>query len=460
MVLGACGSAPTPTEGPVIGNPKDPRFGAILADVTSDMNDHGVPGAAVAVLLDGHLAFAGGLGVKKAGEAGAVAPTTLFRVASLSKMVLASTAMKLVEEGKLDLSQPVTEYVPLTLEQGYDPSSIRVSQLLDHTAGIPDLPVETICPVGYGQLSAYFVAHGSQPLWTPPGEVWNYSNQGFSVAGWVVEEASGQPFEEAVAARVFGPAQMASATYDPTVAMAADHAVGTNIQNGVTTYIEPDAYDCEATRPAGGVMASVLDYAHFAETLLASGGSMLTPASVTAMETGHVDTDYHPDREERYGYGFFVLDGDSTPDVIYHDGDDSGFHCTLMLVPSRGIGLIVFYNSDSARLDVGAKAALAGLLGDPNLMPVNWSTPPSTWGKYAGTYVDPNVFGSINVSLEGANLTASIPRFNISGLSLTQVAGDRFNALLNGESTDVVFYPRADGAPHWFVTTDGVGTRQ
>ena len=459
-----CGSkpAPTPTEfvNVSVGDPTDPRFGAVVADVTNDMNAHGVPGGAVAIVLGGQLAFAAGLGVKKQGETDPVSATTLFRVASLSKMVLASTALKLVEEGKLDLSRPVTDDVPLTLAPSYDPSSVLVEQLLDHTAGIPDLGVETVCPVGYGQLPAYFAGHGNQPLWTPPGQVWNYSNQGVSIAGWVVEAVSGQPFEQAVASRVFGPAGMTTATYDPATAMAADHAVGHSVRAGVTDYIEPDAYDCEATRPPAGVMASVIDYAHFAEALLAGGGSMLSPASVVTMETAHADTDNYPNREERYGYGLFLLDPDPALDLYFHDGDETGFHLTMWLVPSRAAALIVFYNSDAARLDLGVKATLPKLLGESNPMTPSWTTSADTWGKYTGTYLDRYTLGSIEVDLQGENLTATLPQFGITGLPLKQIAGDRFNAMLRGVSTDIVFYPGADGTPQWFVTRAGVGAKQ
>jgi CubicO group peptidase (beta-lactamase class C family) len=458
VAIAFAGCASTPGDVVTVGDPHDPRFSAVLDDVKNDMETNGVPGGALAVLIDGQLAFAAGIGVEREGEDAPVVPTTLFRVASLSKMVLASTAMKLVEDGTLDLSNPVTTYVPLTLGSGYDPSSIEVSQLLDHTSGIPDFPVETICPTGYGQLPAYFAAHSSQPLWSPADEVWNYSNQGYSVAGWIVEAISGQPFEDEVAAHVFGPAGMATATYDPATAMKMDHAVGHSVRSGTTTFIEPDAYDCEATRPPGGVIASVIDYAHLAETVLASGGTMLTPGSVAAMETAHANTDYYPGALEQYGYAFFVLDGDPDLGIIYHDGDDTGFHATFWLVPSRGIGLILFYNSDVARSDDGAKAALQDLLGS-NALPTDSSTPPSTWTKYAGTYLDPNVLGTIDVTLEGTDLNVEAPDLGVSG-PLRQLAGDRFEFSLNGDSTDVVFYPGGNGAPQWFVTSIGVAERQ
>jgi CubicO group peptidase (beta-lactamase class C family) len=448
-----------------VGDPNDPRFAAVLAAVENDMTAHGVPGASVAVVLGGQLAFAAGLGVKKEGETDAVTASTLFRVASLSKMVLSATAMKLVEEGKLDPTRPVTDYVPLGLAPGFDPSTLLVRHLLTHTSGLPDFNVATPCPVGAGQLGAYFAAQYGQPLWSPPGQVWNYSNQGFSVAGWIIETASGQRFEDAVASRVFGPAGMTTATYEPALARSADHAVGHHPASGTQlgenmTFYEPDAYDCEAARPPAGVMASVIDYAHFVEVLLASGGSTLSPASVSAMETGHVDTDNYPSGGEHYGYGLYVSDWYQGLHVLRHDGDDVGFRSTLWIVPSSGLAVIVFYNVDTHYPTTPVEAAIDQLLGLQGVARATETTPATTWGKYAGTYVDPNVLGTITVTFDGSGLTGSAPTMSIEDLPLTQVAGDRFQATRDGTTGDITFYPDSTGTPRWFVTREGVGTRQ
>ena len=91
----ACGKlAPDVT----IGDPSDPRFQSVLAYTERDMGRYGVPGGAIAIVEHGKLAFAAGLGVRARGSTELVSPATLFRVASMSKMVLAATALELVSE--------------------------------------------------------------------------------------------------------------------------------------------------------------------------------------------------------------------------------------------------------------------------------------------------------------------------------------------------------------------------
>ncbi len=445
-----------------VGDPTDTRFEYVLGKIEDDMSRHNVPGAAVAIVENGKLAFAAGLGTKKRGSVDPVDAATLFRVDSLSKMILSATAMKLVSEGVLDLSQPITTYVPLTLAAPYDPSTITTFDLLTHTSGIPDISVNTTdCPVGLGQAAAWFQAHGSQPLWAPPGAVWNYSNQGYGVAGWILETVSGQAYEDAVAQRVFGPAHMTTATYDVQGISASTTA---DFSDGHTSSqtLPPNFYDCAVTRPPGGILASVIDYAHFAETLFAQGGAMLDPASISAMETGHVDTDELPNGQEQYGFGLEAIDGYKGVHVVLHTGSDDGYRSVFLTVPDQKFAVIIFYNEGFHSPETIAKDALDEFLNLRDIAAPVYSTPASTWGKYAGTYVDPNNFGAIEVVFGGQDLTATATE--VGTLALTQVAGDEFSAVIhagNATSTlDATFYPDSSGNPHWFVTRAGVGERQ
>jgi CubicO group peptidase (beta-lactamase class C family) len=440
-----------------VGDASDPRFASVLAYMEKDMGRYGIPGGAVAIVENGKLAFAAGLGTKQRGTMDPITPSTLFRVASMSKMVLSAAAMKLVEEGGLDVSSPITSYVPLPLESGFDPSSITVSNLLTHTSGIPDIGVaSTICPVGPGQSAAWYASHAPQPLWSPPGAVWDYSNQGFSVAGWIIEQASGQSFEDAVGSRVFGPAGMSTATYDTVAATAGDHALG----HTASASYQPDAYDCAITRPPAGVIATVLDYAHFAETLLAGGGTMLSPSSVAAMETAHVNTDQLPDALEGYGYGLDVIDGYKGQHVLSHTGEDLGYRSAFVVVPASGFAAIVFYDAEARNALHAAQFALDTFLDLLDVPAPVYTTPSSTWAEYAGQYVDPIVMGPIEVDFDGSSLTWTAPNVGVDHLPLVQSAGDAFTATVNGESGTVTFYPGADGSPQWFVTRGGVGQRQ
>jgi CubicO group peptidase (beta-lactamase class C family) len=439
-----------------VGDPSDPRFAKILAAIEDDMSHHGVPGAAIAIVDGGKLAFAAGVGTKKRGETDPIDATTLFRVDSLSKMVTAMTTLSLVEEGKLDLHAPVTTYVPLSLASPWDPSSIALFDLLTHTSGIPDISVNTtICPTGEGQMSAWFAAHGSQSLYSPPTAVWDYTNQGFGVVGWAIETVTGEPFEQVAAERVFAKANMTTATYDVdgVVASHGNYALGHTSSKS----LEPTFYDCAVTRPPGGVIANVLDYAHLAETLFADDGSMLDSSSISALETGHVDTDRLPGGQDQYAFGLETVDGYKGLHIVMHTGSDEGYRSVFMTVPASKLAIIIFYNAGARSPSEVATRALDVMLGLENLPQPVVTTSPNTWGKYAGTYVDPNHFGSIAVTLDDS---LSFTSSQTGKVALKQVAGDEFYATVDKTTVDVTFYPGTDGTPQWFVTRSGVGARQ
>jgi CubicO group peptidase (beta-lactamase class C family) len=471
-LLGACSSSPTdvtpkPQEDAGTDSPDaatSPEFQSVLAFLGDQMKANDIAGASIAVVQSGKLTFSGGLGVKKEPDSDTVNATTLFTVASLSKMVLAATAMTLVEDGKLDPSRPVTDYVPLKLEAPFDASTITIHDLLTHTSGLPDLDVDTTsCPAVAGEAAKWFAANDAEPLWAPPGAVWDYCNRGYSVMGWVIEAIMGTPYWDLATSRILGPAGMTTATFDPAQALATGPAFGHVIDpvTGQTTYNPPAAVDCAVVRGPSGVMASAVDYAHFAEMLLASGGSTLKPSSVATMETRFANTDELPSAREHYGYGLFIDDDYKGLTVLRHNGSVGfGYKTSIWLVPAKGFAVIVFYNATGSEPDVVSDFALSTFLGLTSVPDPDYLTSPSTWGPYVGTYVDPYNLGTVDVTLTGTSLLLSSTGFGVSDVALVQEAGDMFQAKIGSDDVNLVFYPGPKGPAAWVVTREGVAARQ
>jgi CubicO group peptidase (beta-lactamase class C family) len=445
-----------------IGDTADGRFEQVLSFLSLEMEQHHVPGASVAIIENGKIAYAAGLGVREDGQPEPVLATTLFKVASLSKVVLAATAMTLIEDKIYVLDRPVGDIVDLNLAAPFQGAPITLRDLLTHTSGLPDMEPTTLsCDTGRGQIAAWFASQPAQPLWTPPGEVWNYSNRGFSAAGMVIEYVADLPYEEIVRQRVFTKAGMDTATYDPVVARAADHAVGHVRKNGAFTKSDVDAYDCAASRPPAGVIASAIDYGHLAETLLAGGGTMLSPDSIATMEQGMADTDQRPGGARRYGFGLEVEDDYKGMRVIHHNGEAAtGYRTAMWMVPERNFGVVVFYNALGANPDTAAREAMDVFLDVANVSAPSAKTPPSTWTQYTGNYFDPYAYGAVNVTLDGDALTLNAPGYGISNVPLTQTSGDEFSATVDGKTVPIVFYPGKTGPAGWLVSRNGVGKRQ
>jgi CubicO group peptidase (beta-lactamase class C family) len=451
------------------------EFQSFLTDVRAQLAQSHTPGASVAVVLHGRLAFAAGVGVSDTNTNAPVTTSTRFRAASMSKMVLAATAMSLVRDGRLDVHLPITHYLPwFQLRPGFDASGITLEHLLTHTSGFP---ADTIsqCAVGTSGPRQTFFTNSPQPLWAPPGLVLNYSNTGFALAAEVLTAAAGvtdDGFEEMVNDRIFTPAGMTTATYDPAVAEAGDFAVGNNLDasGNVTSSVYPSDFDCPLLRPPGGVLATATDYAHLAEVLLAHGGNVLDPAGVDAMESPHASLRTFDTQSYAYGlmHQYYPYPDHAS---VWHSGLLSGFASEMWMVPDLGFAVVVLVNARGPQdvPDAIVSAALGHFISEAR-HGAPLTTDPSQWVGYAGTYSDPfatlgaNVTVTLNTPDGGAaSLMINLPNsFDSSGHhvpvsgALTQYAGDTWVFPDHNLGT---FFPNDAGVTTYLVTRRGVATR-
>jgi len=409
----------------------DATFQGLADFAKAEIARQKVPGAAVAVVENGTITHQMGFGTKQLGKDDPVNADTLFGIGSATKMLVAGAVLTLREQGKIDLDAPVTNYVPSFQLTGANPSTVHVRHLLDHTSGLPDFGLD-LCAQS---LSEWFSDPAQvTPLWSVPGKLWNYSNRNYSLAGLLLENVSGQPFAQAMQTRVFGPAGMIGATFDPAVAMAGDHSLGHALDAQMNPQpVELDTINCPVMAPAGGAFyASAPDMARFAQALLAHGAPIVHPDSVSAMEELEIETHWFPG--ESYGFGLFARDAQGTR-VYYHNGEDGRFTSMVAFVPSRQFAVVVLLNSGMGLPDTIAQKALDLFLGISDVLPfphiaanpMDWQTSPSTWNKYTGTYYEPYTFGHARVTLENGQLMGELVDTNPGiKVPLTELATDTF----------------------------------
>jgi CubicO group peptidase (beta-lactamase class C family) len=390
-------SPPPPRDGfrygPFDGLSREDRFNRLKERFRERLVQKHVPGGAVAVLLDGRLAYSAGVGVLRAGGAQSVRSESRFRTASISKMLVAATIMSLVERDGLALERPLTDYLPYFRRgRGADASQVTLAMLLNHTGGIPDSNDTTRL-----NLRALIEAHGKDPFWSPPGRLFNYSNAGYALLAAVIEARTGRRFEDVVNERVFKPSGMQTATYDLPVGasdIAAGHGSGAEV-----IWTRPN--DSEASRAAGGVLASVVDYAHFAEALLAGGRGVITGSSVEHMMTGRALMQEQPLR--LYGDGLYETE-QAGLHLVEHAGNSSGFSTLVRLVPARKFAVVVFDNGTFPPDEV-ADAAMSAFLDVPEEPRARVGTPAATWSKYCGFYDDAHgALGHFEIKLDQGRL--------------------------------------------------------
>ena len=260
------------------------------------------------------------------------APMTTDRrveVASVSKPMVATVVMGLVDEGRLALDDTVEDLLPGVLAQG---DEVTVEMLLDHTSGIPTYD-EAPGFRGFGeQTPEQLVAlvADEDPVFEP-GSRGAYSNTNYVLLGMLAEEVTGQPVGDLLDARVFGPAGMDHASYGaagvPPRQLARGYEGGTDVS----------FYDRPHVAADTGVVASPEDVATFLDALTA--GDLVPPDVVDEMVAGHSELDGGP-----YGYG---LATQALPcgDAVGHLGGLPGFSTNAWTLGDRTVVVAVTDNT-------------------------------------------------------------------------------------------------------------------
>ncbi len=466
-------------------------YDAIDACMAAEMQQKGVPGAQVAVMLDGQVTYAKGYGVKRAGETDAVDAATLFRIGSVTKMMTAAGVLQQVEAGKVDLDAPVVAALPgFAIAGAWDSPAITTTDvtpwhLLTHSSAFPDnlfLTTGGIAgPTAPGSLQAWADAQDATVLHAPPGVLWNYSNPNFALAGAIIERHSGLTYADYMRQRVWGPAAMTR-----TMVLASDAAAYGNAASG--HYADPvsgmpqvdaiDSYDNLPAAPAGYAFSTTSDLVRWADLLMQGGGGVLSSASVQAMTGRQMELAMG---DQAYGFGVFVERGAGLDPILSHGGNIPGWGAYLIWVPERRFAVATLGNTTASMSGTAGCAAEVVLgLVDPNAptaTPAPQPTPDlavlrSFAGRYNGLFVDGSTTET-TIALSGTMLVATFKDAIAPGQDyvtpLPQVGPHIFLLDLNGDGAPDVSLDFLDAAgaaagggapPRWLRTRIYVATRQ
>lgn len=249
-------------------------------------------------------------------------PEARYRIGSLSKPLIATLVMQLVEQGRLQLDGTLGAYLP-ALYAGTPAAPVTVEQLLSHTSGLADVPAryddgwwQTAARRSYAPLD--FAREWIKPqLLEQPGTTWRYNNNGFFLLGVLIEHVTGQPLAQALQQRLFEPAAMHHSGLYAEQAVLPKLALGyTRLPTGELVY--PPAIHASVSFSAAGLYTSVDDLFHFDCALY--GTRLLQPTTRALMLRAH---------SADYGLGWNVgqwklPDGRRLP-VVSHTGSVPGY---------------------------------------------------------------------------------------------------------------------------------------
>ncbi|MFB0538370.1 MAG: serine hydrolase domain-containing protein [Anaerolineae bacterium] len=352
------GNVPTtPAQGQ---GPTDPaELEAFLDELMAkDMEEYHIAGSAVSVVKDGMLFFAKGYGYADLENKIPVdAEQTVFPTGSAGKLFTWTAVMQLAEQGKLDLDADVNTYLDFRIPDTY-PGPITLKHLMTHTAGFEDLYFENFTWDADGlMLVGEWLASHIPARVCPPGEVAAYSNYGTALAGYIVAQVSGQPYEQYIQEHIFDPLGMAHSTIQRPLSpdLRAHASLGYwNVDGALQAVPEiPDDYMGQtAMAPAGGHLSSVTDMARFMIAHLQGGfyGDASTEMRILEETTARQmhSTLYTPDpRILGTAYGFFDF-SDNGQRTLGHTGGTLGFTTLLLLLPDQNLGVYVVYNHNDS----------------------------------------------------------------------------------------------------------------
>ena len=321
-----------------------------------------VPGVALAVVKDGKVVVAKGYGVRRLGEPTRVDATTLFGIASNTKVFTAVALGLLVEEGKIAWDAPVITYLPwFRLSDPYVTRELTIRDLLVHRSGLG---------LGAGDLLWWPASTYSRgeiarrlkdiPLKTSFRSAYAYDNVLYLIAGEVIEAMSGQSWEDFVSARILKKVGM-----DGSNVRHSDAVAGANVAvphapiDGKVAAVKP--FDSDNTNPAGGINSSADDMAKWMTVLLARGqladGSRLfseltyrqLTSVVTPMNVPQLPAELTPLQPNFVGYGLGLNVTDYRGrKVLMHTGGLPGYVSKVLWIPEASLGIAVLTNQESS----------------------------------------------------------------------------------------------------------------
>ncbi len=348
--------------------PDAPKASPIAAALQPFVDSHTLAGAVTLVASKDKILDLQSVGYEDVAAKKPMRPDDLFWIASMSKPMTATALMMLVDEGKVNVEDPVEKYLPefkgqmLIAEHDNDHTLLKkpshpilVREILSHTSGLPFMSrVES--KIDTRPLREAVLSYALTNLQTDPATHYLYSNAGINTAGRIIEVVSGIPYEQFMQERLFTPLGMKDTTFIPNEAQiariaksykpSADKTDLKEITVDQLTYPlnSPNRYPC----PAGGLFSTAADVAAFGQMLLNAGEShgkrYISIKSLQQMTSTQTAKLIDKEKGERgYGFGFsttHALRPDTDPSTLTPAGHGGAYATDLWIDPEHQLVLV------------------------------------------------------------------------------------------------------------------------
>ncbi len=318
-------------------------FAYVEAFVREHQREEGTPGIAVALVTRDRLLRVLVVGVADLASQAPLTPETRFQAGSISKAFTATALLQLQEEGLLDVTRPVGDYLPwFSVRSSGGP--ITLHQLLTHTAGLPrdrsDLPSSPYTAIALRDAA----------LSTAPGVRFTYSNIGYQLLSLIIEEIEGRPFSESIQSRVLDPLELRhtapAVTQEGRISAATGYRYFYDDRPPAPGYPLVPVPWTENSAGDANILSTPGDLARFLQMLLNQGNwggrRLLQPSSFARMVQRTVPAlELGPNTF--YGYGLVLGSEDDDP-TLWHSGGMPGYRAMMLGDLDEGLGVVVLMN--------------------------------------------------------------------------------------------------------------------
>lgn len=315
---------------------------------------------AVAVVKNGRLVLARGYGMADLENSVPATAESVYRLGSITKQFTAMAIMLLAEQGKLEVEDDLSKFLPDFPLAGH---KVSVHQLLNHTSGIKsytstkDFFKRARQDMTHDELLALFK---DEPFEFEPGAKWRYNNSGYYLLGMIIEKASGQTYAEYLQQHIFQPLAMSATRYGHLRTIIPRRAAGYRRQG--EELVNDDPISMDAPGAAGALVSNVLDLVKWHQALEA--GELVSSASYEAM---YRRTKLADDSDQPYGYGW-ALNDLAGKRKLGHGGGINGFSTMIGRYPDERLAVIVLSNTagfNTGAVEVQIAKVMLGIQDSP-----------------------------------------------------------------------------------------------
>ncbi|MCH8907516.1 MAG: serine hydrolase [Candidatus Heimdallarchaeota archaeon] len=338
-------------------------------EVTRLMRDYKIPGMSIYITKDFEPVYTRAFGLREKTVAKPATIDTLYGISSISKSFTCMAILQLHQQSKLQITEPVSKYIPFEL--GFEDDPITIQHLMAHASGIPSLHIFEFSQMNQdlykGNFPIYplgnwddFYSHmnnAKSEILSRPNKKYRYSNGGFTLLGQIIEKVSGTSFEEYIKGNILMPLKMnRSSLHYPEAKNDSDITTGYNYEALEKSFTRSprDLLSGPFISASGGIISSTVELTNYLYCFLQQGefegNNLLNVELLNEMWKPHnqniksKSNEYCPNADVSYGYGWKIFENYFGYTLLTHQGVSGVTGGNVAIIPELKITFAQLYN--------------------------------------------------------------------------------------------------------------------